>query len=150
MMLTIAMARERNCQFGVNDFEPEFLLRPKVPLRLSNLDGSIWGEVCGIVDTGADACHIGVQLAEKIGLQPVAGPSVSVWSASGLIAVLPTLIDVEVLDTGGVAFPGFGRKWTVFYLQPGIKDIILGVSGFLDQFTEVRFDFKVGTLTLMA
>lgn len=150
LMLTIPLAREPNSQFKVNRFEPEFLLKPRVLLNLRNPGSGQSGQIRGFVDTGADACHIGVALAQAIGLQATNDPGAKVWGASGPFEVRATLVDVDVIGEDGKAFTPFGRRQVAFYLQPTLKDVILGVRGFLDQFAEVRFNYRAAVLTLVA
>ena len=149
-MLKLPLSREKNSQFGVNRFEPEFLLKPRVLLSLRNPVNGKAGKIRGFVDTAADACHIGARLAAELGLQATGDPGAKVWGASGSFEVKPTLVEMEVLGEDSAPYAAFGRKSTQFYLQPNVEDVILGVRGFLDQLAEVRLDYRGGVLTLVA
>jgi hypothetical protein len=148
-MLEIPISREKNSQFGVNKFEPEFLLKPRVVLRLHNPATGDSGKIEGFIDTGADACVIGAQLAAGIGLKPTGDPGIKIWGASGAIELKPALLEMEILGPDDAPDVHFGRKPTPFYLSPYVKKVILGVHGFLDQFTQVRLEYGKQRLTLV-
>jgi hypothetical protein len=149
-VLRVPISREKNSQFKVNRFEPEFLLKPRVLLSLRNPANRQGGKIRGFIDTGADGCHIGAGLAARIGLQPTGDPGAKVWGASGPFEVKPTIVDMELLGDDELPYAAFGRKPTQFYIQPSLQDVILGVRGFLDQFAEVRFDYRGAVVTLVA
>jgi hypothetical protein len=148
--LIVLISQEPNSQFGVNQFEPKFLLKPRVSLRLRNPGTGDGGDIPGFIDTGADACSIGVGLASKIGLKATADHAARALSATGsFLESKVTLIEMQIVRPDGVIYEPFGRKETPFYLNEGLEQVILGVHGFLDQFQEIRLSYRKRELTLV-
>ena len=104
------------------------IYRPVIPVRFSSRTASaiIWS----LLDTGADESYITEEMAEFLGVEPIAEATYGVESAGGELTARYGVCDVEVRYGGEI----FARRVIIGIVPETWSEAILGHASFLEFF----------------
>lgn len=148
----VPMATERNPQYRTNVYEPEYVNRPFVMVRLLDPASGrslVWNQ--SWLDTAADHCHVSDRIVDTLGLKKSAEPPVTIHTPAGKLRMHAIEAEYELLDATGRRVGDLPRMKTHFYVNAGPDppyDVVLGQTGFLERFSSVTLRYKAREIEL--
>ena len=148
----VPMGTERNQQYGTNVYEPEYVNRPFVTVRLvdpSSGRSLVWNQ--SWIDTAADHCHVSDRIVNRLGLKRSAEPPVTIHTPAGALQMYAVEAEYELLDATGRQVVDLPRMKTHFYVNSQSDppyDVVLGQTGFLERFRTVTLRYKTREIHL--
>jgi len=116
----------RTIEFPFAATLPGEILRPLVPVKISNPETMQNIEVFALVDSGADECALPASFASILGHNLEKGEIRQVNTGNGVTTVYSHKTQIEMLD--------FSTGITVLDYMPNLSTPLLGVKSFLSQF----------------
>jgi hypothetical protein len=151
--LIVPFSREQNPKHGTNTYEPEYVSRLYVRVKLLNPATGrslVWDR--GLIDTAADHCHVSGRVAAMLGLRHSHDSPTTIATPAGDVRMYAMEAEYELLDGKGKRVADFPRTKTDFYVNPQSDlayDVVLGQIGFLDRFDTVTLRYDAGEIHLV-
>lgn len=117
------------------------VLRPIIPVELIKKSTSIHYEV--LLDTGADICLFGSEIAEILGIDPTVGEPHEITGVGGAVTV-------GTMHKIGITVPGFDTYTALAFFSKDLNEMHPGILGqvcFFDHF-KVTFDYQKRHITI--
>jgi len=131
--------RQKNNQRNVNDLEPSYFYKPLIYIVITNPDTKKHIIASALLDTGADHCFINKKLFNDLGLVKLDKPPNKIYTASGLIETYAVEVEYQLANSNKELVEDFPMQKTHFYINENISQpIVLGFTGFIDRFEEVK------------
>jgi len=113
--------------------------RPILYIRVTNPHTSLYIDIPGLIDTGADHCALPAGFADLLGHNLQSGQSREISTANGVTLAYAHTCRMEIFDTISLLN---GKQKFIYTLDhtpidfmPNLHCALLGVSNFLNRFT---------------